>query len=364
MTQRPVSVRRRVLLSFLLPLFVGEAAARVWVHARYPRERIEQLTTHAAVRGRFSSHPYLPYVLNAGFEGHNPLGFRGAPFEAKKPAGALRIACVGASTTYGSLLDASDSWPAELEKLLRGTNPRVEVINAGVPGWTSTELWINLELRILPLDPDVVVIFPGRNEIFPQTYNHFAADYTHFRKAGFNFAVSNYVHKELFRWSNLYLLLCTAANGSRFGWSETEEHPLYGGIEWENRPTVDEAIRNLDDPARMSTFRGCLEGMVGLCKDRGKPVLLCTMQVRTDLFHLDELERDPRLHERLGRLIEKDNALIREVAARRGVPVAETAQVSSRRDLFLDDDSHLSLEGHQTQARIVRDALLPILPKE
>src|SRR5690349_19415485 len=54
-------IRRRVLLTFLIPLVVGEIFARIWVASRYTRERIDQLTTHSSTRGRFSSYPYQPY---------------------------------------------------------------------------------------------------------------------------------------------------------------------------------------------------------------------------------------------------------------------------------------------------------------
>ena len=356
-------VRRRVLVTLLTPvlsLVLGEIAARVWVATRWEPERIAQLTTHSPIRGRFASHPNLPFALNPDFPGHNALGFRGEPFEARKPEGVRRIACIGASTTYGNLADATDSWPAQLGVLLRDHPGRFEVVNAGVPGWVSTELWIQLELRVLPLDPDVVVILPARNEFLAQAFNGFQPDYTHFRRPGFNFMVSNFAHKEVFRWSHLCMLLCTAGGSGRFGWSETAEHPLYGGIAWENRPTVAEALRNIEDPARMATFRRATEGMVAVCRARGIKVLLCTMQLRSDLLALDELDHDPELHKGLGALIERENEVVREIARQAEVPVAETAGVNSRPDLFLDD-SHLSPEGHRMQARVVYDALVPLL---
>src|SRR5215813_10228761 len=104
MTEKNTLVRRRVLLTILgLPLYllVGEISARIWVKTRYTPARIEELTTLSPVRGRFACYPFLPYVLNPGFPGHNPLGFRGDTFEAKKPAGVKRLVCLGASTTYG-----------------------------------------------------------------------------------------------------------------------------------------------------------------------------------------------------------------------------------------------------------------------
>jgi lysophospholipase L1-like esterase len=266
---------------------------------------------------------------------------------------------VGASTTYGSFLEAEQAYPARLGELLDPSRGRWEVINAGVPGWLSSESLINFELRVLPLAPDVVVILEGRNEILPEAYNGFVPDYTHFRRPGFNYLVSNYTHKEIFRWSRLVMLACTVG-GERFGWSEIEEHPLYGGVVWENRPTATEVERNLQDAARMETFRRDLESMVQLCRARSIPVVVCTMPFRPDKLALAELGSDPELGALVGQQVERNNNLARDVARRLGAAIAETAQLSDRAELFLDD-CHLTAEGHRLEARVIHAALLPAI---
>jgi hypothetical protein len=327
------------------------------VSSKYTPERIEQLTTHAATRGRFASHPNLPFVLNPDFEGQNALGFRGGPVEAKKRPGAHRIVCIGASTTYGSLADPRDSYPAQLGELParpagsgRSSTPESSAGSHRDVG--------QLGLRVLPLDPDIVVILPGRNEIFPQAYNGFQADYTHFRRPGFSFVVSNYAHKELFRWSRLLMLFCTV-RGERFGWSETEEHPLYGGIVWENRPTVQEALRNIEDPARMETFRRSLEGMVEMCRRERSPCSCarCSSAPTSGSPGIRPCVRAQPWTRRAHRPRQPARPRRR---GRFGVPIAETAKISERPELFLDD-SHLTLEGHKLQAQIVYDGLVPLM---
>jgi len=116
--------------------------------------------------------------------------------------------------------EAAEAYPERLRSLLAERHGAWEVVNAGVPGWVSTDSLINFQLRVLPLDPDVVVVYQGRNEVLPQAYNNFVDDYTHYRRPGFSYAVSNFGHKWLFSWSRLCMLLCTA-RGQRFGWSET-----------------------------------------------------------------------------------------------------------------------------------------------
>jgi len=350
-----------ILASLLVALLLCEIAARIWVSARWPAERIQQLTTHSPVRGRFASHPYLPYVLNPDFADHNAQGFRGVALAARKPAGVRRVACIGASTTYGLEVSAEEANPAQLGALLQMTHGAWEVINAGVPGWLSSETLVDLQLRVLPLQPDVVVILEGRNELFPQAYNQFKPDYTHYRRPGFNFSVSNYSYKELFGWSRFAMLACTL-RGERFGWSERAEHPLYGGIVWENRPTTAEAALNLQDVSRMAPLRSNLESMIELCRARGILVVVCTMAFRADKLAMDELAPDAQIAPILGAQVERNNELAREVAGRLGARLVETARLAERPELF-QDDCHMNVEGHRLFAQLVYDELAPLLDR-
>lgn len=350
-------IAARIALSLLVFLLAGEIVSRVWVAWRWPPERIEQLTTHSALRGHFASHPYLPYALNPDFPGHNALGFRGAAIAEEKPPGVRRIACEGASTTYGSFVEADEAFPAQLNRLLDPEHGRWEVINAGVPGWVSSESLISFQLRVLPFDPDVLVILEGRNEVLPEAYNRFVPDYTHYRRPGFNYGVSNYMHKEIFKWSQFAMLLCTV-HGERFGWTELEEHPLYGGVVWENRPGADQVAVNLRDPTRMETLRRSLECMLGICRSRGIRAVVCTMPFRPDKLALRELGDEPGLGALVGEQVERNNALAREVASSLGATIVETARLAERGDLFLDD-CHMNAQGHRLEARMIFEALLP-----
>jgi lysophospholipase L1-like esterase len=351
-----------VAVGLFLVLLVGEVAARIWVAWRWPAERIELLTTHSSVRGRFASHPYLPFVLNPAFPGHNDSGFRGKPLAISKPPGVRRVACIGASTTYGTDVQAEEAYPAQLAVLLAEHHGPWESINAGVPGYVSTEILLTLLLRVLAFDPDVVVFLEGRNEVFPQAYNNFAADYSHYRRPGFSYTVSNYGHKLLFSWSRLAMLTCTLGGG-HFGWSEAEEHPLYGGICWTNRPSPSELVHNLADPARMITWRQVLVDVAAVCKARGILPVFCTMAcVPAGLALNDELKPDADLQALFARQVERNNAVVREVGAQSGATVVEGSVLSQQPELFLDD-CHVNAKGNRLRAELVYAALVPLLTK-
>lgn len=93
---------------------------------------------------------------------HGPDGFRERRGLAGLPAPGERrlVLCIGDANTYGLTAGSGErSYPAVLERELRALSgdPRWIVINAGVPGYTSHELLELLKLRLLKLNPEVVL---------------------------------------------------------------------------------------------------------------------------------------------------------------------------------------------------------------
>lgn len=88
-------------------------------------------------------------------------GFRGAEFADRKPAGSVRIAVLGDSSTFGWGVEHFESYPERLagELAMRWNVPRerVEVLNLGVPGYSSFQGRVLLEREVLALEPDVVL---------------------------------------------------------------------------------------------------------------------------------------------------------------------------------------------------------------
>ena len=95
----------------------------------------------------------------------NSEGFRGADLAGAK-AGAIRIACIGDSWTFGMPVNQDETYPSRLAEWLRQERPdvRYDVENFGVLGYTSFQGLQLMKTRILDLDPDVVVIGFGMND--------------------------------------------------------------------------------------------------------------------------------------------------------------------------------------------------------
>jgi lysophospholipase L1-like esterase len=141
----------------------------------------------------FEPHANLVLVPKAGYENvndqgkrvrHDGDGFRGEGLERPKPPGVFRIACLGGSSTYGTGPSSNGTtWPAVLEQRLAEALPgrRVEVLNGGVPTWTTTESLISLQSRVLPYEPDLVLVYHGMNDASAALWPEPRPDGSHFR---------------------------------------------------------------------------------------------------------------------------------------------------------------------------------------
>src|SRR5262245_24432140 len=99
----------------------------------------------------------------------NPDGFRG-PSVRKEHAGCLRIACLGDSSTFGMCVSEALSWPRQLEGLLRErrTGKPIDVINAGVIGYSVLQGQRKYEAKVRPYNPDFAVLaFGAINDQMP-----------------------------------------------------------------------------------------------------------------------------------------------------------------------------------------------------
>lgn len=118
----------------------------------------------------FQRHHYLQYTGKPNYKNHenqhNELGFRGENLSYQE--NSFRIALLGGSTTYTtSVKSYKQSYPYLLEELLNsGQNTiRYEVINAGLHAYSSWESLINFQFKVLDLNPNLVIIYHGLNDV-------------------------------------------------------------------------------------------------------------------------------------------------------------------------------------------------------
>jgi lysophospholipase L1-like esterase len=156
-THRRMAVLLRVAVHLLVAALVLELAARV-----------DDRLTYGAPLWKAYGPEILRRVDPGGFPQNVPgvrfekwringLGFRGGEIQRDKAPGTLRIACLGQSESFGLYESEGGEWPARLGALLA---PRgVEVVNASVVGLGRRGRRPYLEGHVLPLRPDVLVLY-------------------------------------------------------------------------------------------------------------------------------------------------------------------------------------------------------------
>ena len=158
-------------ISIAITLLIIEVLLRAFLYAAGSRDqKIMYLYSLAEIRALQSNvmpMPYIGYVPDPAYDGHNQLGYRGPEIDIPKPKGRFRIVALGGSTTYSTGTSAEESYPALLQSILRDDYgySNVEVINAGVSGYTSWEALASFAFRILELEPDLLIYYGGVNDL-------------------------------------------------------------------------------------------------------------------------------------------------------------------------------------------------------
>ena len=345
-TDAPGGVRRRllkILVSIAATLMVCEVGWRVYLTAfasHAARGRYLRMVDLPREAFRYRPHHYLCYVLNEEYappdskNRHNSAGFRGEEVSREKPDGVYRIACLGGSTTYTDYVDDHrGSYPHQLQTVLREEygHEGVEVINAGVGGYTSWESLLNLQMRVLPFQPDLVIVYHGTNDVQarfvpPDTYVRDNAGYRRHWVA-------------LDPWWDRLLFI------------------RYLGVQWGFSPrnALCSTVKVEEDllqgpPERLSQnpptyFVENLRHMIALCREYGAEIML------TSWAH------SPHKGDYAATAVYQDgfresNQAVAALAAQRGVPFFDFAAVMPLDDELWRDGRHVTEEGARRKAEL------------
>ena len=342
--------------SVVLAALVGEVAVRI-VEAETGQSWAVMTHINPA-RTAYVPHPFLGYTVRPSHASGpgaqyaastNSLGFRGHEFCATKSPRTLRIICLGGSTTWGTGATSDQAtWPAVLEQQLNaslqagGAFDKVEIINAGVSGYTIMESFINLKMRILPLDPDLVIIYHGINDAQAIRRGEFKTDYSHVRRSWKESRPSEVT--ELFAWSHLYGLV--SGHGGRSAKMTLSDHVHVEGYDQlEERPLeeVQHGVRN---------YGRTLEEMISIARLRGVRVALSTFTWADEAVHATAEK------EELARVMEALNRTTRSVGRRFKAPVIDLRGKGPRKSAEFDDMVHFNDAGNRKAGRIVARWLL------
>ncbi len=293
------------------------------------------------------------------FRSTNSWGFRGPEFSIEKPAGVIRIVCLGASTTEGSHGDL-ETYPHFLQQELTRmfVGQKIEVLNAGYHGQLLEDLLEILRQRVLPVKPDLVIFYEASNNII---WNEFSRGDLSCHAASCASKIYSGIDALLRRHSALYVLVA-----KRFGWAGHLVRPMWH--EFDDTSPKPAAVR----------YKDVLRQIVRETLDSGSRIVLSTFVTLAHEGLTVRYEDNPLvfdyLHKTLypfspgeiQRVYEYYNQRAREIATEHRVLLVDMAREFPRDSgYFPFDVIHFSPAGNKVLAGILarhlRDGVLPEL---
>ncbi len=343
--------RRRLLAAAWLGLcgavigaLGGEAALRL-EHRRWAPAAARHASANAFLQGpgmgvgkelwaieRVSYEPgaFISFTLNHQLHEVriNSRGYRTREFAVPKLPGVVRVACVGASTTFQGFSN-EETYPALLEARLRALRPdlSIEVLNLGVSG-TLSDFWLPRLPRLFELEPDVVVQYNAVNDLIQEHLPAWAA--AHPRRAA--------LHRRFLLWDRLV--------------------PL---------PAAHFQAPSLATLAHQLALRDA-------CRDRGAGYVTATfsapdLEIAAPDFRifLDAVTRNwsggvVRHYRQYERLLAQHNERLLALAAREAIPVAPIAARLRNARLYFDI-CHVKPAGLEKMAEAFAEPVAALLPR-
>jgi lysophospholipase L1-like esterase len=191
---RPMKRFSKVAVSIIASascLFVAELGLRLFAPVPDPFDEFKRgQHSNQYIRSEFPPHFSFrtePEQGLPGVYGHNlfttdNMGFRGDDLVTPKPKHEFRIFMVGGSTTECLYLDDAKAISGVLQKRLGGRasgDINVKVYGAGKSGDASDDHVSMIAHRIVHLEPDMIIVFSGINDLTRSIYHY---DYTHYVK--------------------------------------------------------------------------------------------------------------------------------------------------------------------------------------
>jgi lysophospholipase L1-like esterase len=306
--------------------------------------------------------PYVAFAPQANYRSPtvttNERGFRGGAVTSPKPGGRRRIVVLGGSAVFGSGASSdAATFPALLQAVLHARGRReVEVVNAGAPAYVSGQELARLIYEIMDLEPDVVIVYDGFNDLnSPLLFDP---------RPGYpsNFAwLEQSVHFNSFRTLVAYRArLAVQSSGLGF-WARRLRGARDGVVP--SGPAVDADI--------IETYRRNLDRMVSVMRARGiravcvfQPTLLARRQrtAAEDAVVAYMERRHPGYTARFAGLQPRAVEAMRAVAAARGVPFVDLSGLfdGSTETIFIDT-AHVTDRGNALIAERLGPETEPLL---
>lgn len=290
----------------------------------------------------------------------NEKGYRGPNFETLKPENTIRIIVYGGSAAFDTRADKNSDWPHLVEKLLHKAGfPHVEVINAGIPGHTAVESVGRFFTEGFMFSPDFVLLYNAWNDM-----KYFDAGQSFLR------TVKPTLHQFDYRIHNANLLDQWLCNSShlynvlrRVYFKKKMKLGREGVITSQDTRSP---ITSLN-PLQFRQYQLAVEMFVDLARNIGaKPILI----TQARLVHPENTEEQMKRidyhhiglsHHAILETFSRQDAIMKNVALNKNIPVFDAAQEFSGMDWAFHDHVHFLPAGSEAMAEFISSKLKEIL---
>ncbi|HEU4365816.1 MAG TPA: SGNH/GDSL hydrolase family protein [Candidatus Krumholzibacteria bacterium] len=338
-----VEIMLRVVAPFPNPYGdPGRLGVNQYIRFEYPRHYAAVTEAEAGLPGLSGRNRFTT----------NNMGFRGGELVRPRPAGEFRVFLVGGSTFECFYLDDH----VEIGRVVQNELPPLsdgraaKVYNVGLSGAASDDHLAMIGQRLVHLEPDLIVVFAGINDL---TRSNFDFDYLHYvdtrlvrerpwhKRFAMNFQITRRLHR----------LKTRMAPDAR---TLQESRPLvtnYAGRVGLQRTGVGPATPPRTDEA---SYARNLRSIAGIARANGFGLVFMTqpstwnstvdaqarewswMRYRDGVTY-GEAEMDAAL--------ERLNDTLRAVAGENGVPVCDLVAVLPKSLQYFYDDCHFTPAG-------------------
>ncbi|MEN6420394.1 MAG: GDSL-type esterase/lipase family protein [Smithella sp.] len=259
----------------------------------------------------------------------NSHGFRDREYEIKKNKKVFRILCLGDSSTFGWDVRLQDTYHDLLENRLNkesGSNgKKFEVINAGVPGYTSCQGLGLYKNKGIKYSPDIVTFYFGVNDPIKRFYLSDKQIMQNDIPVAVKLITNNFLLKlHSYRLLRKFIVTITATGKSNGG---------------ENVPRVS-----------MEDFKENILELNKLCKENGALLLLISPPFYEGKVSIGDLQRAKDIV-----LYKKE---LENIAGAYNIPlIIITEMATSDNSEYFNDPAHPSPSGH----KIIMDSLYDYL---
>ena len=307
-----------VVVSSLFAFLVAELGWRTYLHFGHYYEPRE-----------FTSPFFTTFTEPMPFFYQDRLCYHNGWVLRKKSAREIRVVCFGGSTTVN--WRAGISYPEMLESRLaaKADGFRVRVLNAGADGHSTAHFLVNLSLRNLEAQPDIVTVYENINDLSASWFadEPVLPDYAQKYNAGFYLGLRHRL--------GVLPAIARVSRLARF---------LFSRIEAIAYPPVRETP-GADYRPGLELFKRNLRNIVAVAKSQGIRVLLASQPSRSDWRGTE------------GALA--FNQAMAEIAAEEGVGFADVAREVTDDRLFIPGDTiHNNRAGVKAVAEAFYEPLL------